>query len=109
MDGRLLNPKGEISLMIEWSWRIEKGNSIVCGSWSDEEIWEPSFAALVGLSVVDVAAVGRLPEIMLMLTNECYVVSFMTCNDDPAWALINRRNDKLPALRSRQGMLCPER
>ena len=33
-DGSPGNPMGEITIGIEWSWRIENANSIVCGSWS---------------------------------------------------------------------------
>jgi hypothetical protein len=31
------NPSGELTLMIEWSWRIERTRSILCGSWSAEK------------------------------------------------------------------------
>lgn len=34
--------EGQIGLMIEWSWRIEDERSIVCGSWSDDELWKPT-------------------------------------------------------------------
>ena len=37
-DGSPGEPKGEIGLMIEWSWRIEDARSIICGSWSDEDL-----------------------------------------------------------------------
>ena len=35
-DGSPCAPRGEMGLMIEWSWRIEGRRSILCGSWSDE-------------------------------------------------------------------------
>ena len=35
-DGSALHPNGEVTLMIEWSWRIEDEHSIICGSWSDD-------------------------------------------------------------------------
>jgi hypothetical protein len=37
-DGSRANPSGQISLMIEWSWRIEDHATIRCGSWSAEEL-----------------------------------------------------------------------
>ena len=47
-DGSAGNGHGELELMIQWSWRIEVGSSIRCGSESDEELWEPTFASLIG-------------------------------------------------------------
>ncbi len=29
-------PRDEVTLMIQWSWRIERKDSIMCGIWSDE-------------------------------------------------------------------------
>ncbi|MBX9911579.1 MAG: hypothetical protein K2Z25_23095 [Beijerinckiaceae bacterium] len=73
------NPDGEIGLMIEWSWRIEEERSVLCGSFSDEELWAPSFDRLLGLQVIDLATFGRLPELMLSLSDGLHVSSFMTC------------------------------
>jgi hypothetical protein len=42
-DGSPGNPMGEITIGIEWSWRIENATSIICGSWSEEELWAPAF------------------------------------------------------------------
>jgi len=107
-DGRELNPNGEFTLMIEWSWRIESRDAIECGSWSDEKLWEPSFKRLIGLHVLDISLMGRLPEIALSLSDGMYVVSFMTSEGDPAWALIDHRTNGHPALISRQGALSAE-
>ena len=107
-DGRLLNSDGEFSLMIEWSWRIEVATAIICGNWSDEESWPPAMSGLVGLHVVDVGVSGRLPEVLLTLSGERYVLSFMTSDGDPAWALIDHRTNGLPSLTSRAGGLAAE-
>jgi len=107
-DGRRLNSDGEFSLMIEWSWRIEVATAIICGSWSDEESWPPAMSGLVGLHVVDVGVSGRLPEVLLTLSDERYVLSFMTSDGDPAWALIDHRTNGLPSLTSRAGRLAAE-
>ena len=53
-DGSAGEPQGEAGVMIEWSWRIEDGPSIACGSWSDENLWSPTFARLIGSIVEDV-------------------------------------------------------
>jgi hypothetical protein len=72
------NPRGELSLMVEWSWRIENRTSILCGSWSDEHLWEPTFDLLRNRAVVDLSVVGRLPEVVVALAEDRYVSSFMT-------------------------------
>lgn len=85
-------PRGEVGVMMEWSWRIESGNSILCGSWSDERHWQPAFDLLTGQKVLTLSVFGRLPEISLSLSNNLYVASFMTAEGDPSWALFDRRN-----------------
>lgn len=83
-DGSLANPQGEFSVMIEWSWRIETGTSIVGGSWSDEKDWESEFGSLIGRTVEDVGLHGRLPELTIALSGGRYVSSFMTAEGQPA-------------------------
>jgi L,D-peptidoglycan transpeptidase YkuD (ErfK/YbiS/YcfS/YnhG family) len=51
-DGSKANPAGQMSLMIEWSWRIEDHATIRCGSWSEEEFWPDAFAAILGNQVL---------------------------------------------------------
>lgn len=99
------NPRGELSLMVEWSWRIENRTSILCGSWSDEHLWEPTFDLLRNRAVVDLSVVGRLPEVVVALAEDRYVSSFMTAEGDPSWALFDRRGDTLRTLSVRGGSL----
>ncbi|NIX77320.1 hypothetical protein HB375_11940 [Microvirga sp. c23x22] len=89
-DGSM-QPSGQMSLMIEWSWRIEDRTSIRCGSWSDEALWPDVFALLLGSEVRHVKTFGRLPEIEVGLSNEMHVLSFMTDEGLPAWTLFDRR------------------
>lgn len=107
-DGTPGASSGELGLMIEWSWRIESGSSILCGSWSDEELWEPAFKQLIGRQVVGLTTLGRLPEIEVALFGDMHVVSFMSAEGDPAWALFDRRNDRLVTLASERGALVIE-
>jgi hypothetical protein len=90
-DGSQGNPRGECGLMVEWSWRIENRTSIVCGSWSDEDIWQAVFDCLRGGRVIDATLFGRLPEVSIELANGFFIVSFMTAEGDPVWALTDRR------------------
>jgi hypothetical protein len=107
-DGTPMRPSGECTLMIEWSWRIEVGRSICCGSWSDEALWEPAFKRLVGCEVETINNFGRLPEIAIGLSGDHHVLSFMTADGDPQWALIDRREGANVSYHVRDGQLCAE-
>ena len=91
-DGQPGSPRGEWTLMIEWSWRVEGARHIWCGSWSDGERWPRVFARLLNGSVVSLQLEGRLPEIHFTLTNGLHLLSTMTAEGDPAWALIRRED-----------------
>jgi hypothetical protein len=104
-SGEAGNPRGELGLMIQWSWRIEDTVSILCGSWSQEHLWEPTFDLLRNKAVVDLSVVGRLPEIVVALTESLYVSSFMTAEGDPQWSLFDRRGGTLRTLSVQEGRL----
>ena len=78
----------EITLMIEWSWRIERARSILCGSWSDERLWPKAFELLIGSDVMEAQCTGSLPEIRVSLENGLRIQSFMTAEGQPAWAVM---------------------
>ena len=107
-DGRPGEPAGELGLMIEWSWRIEDGRSIACGSWSDEALWPSIFARLVGRRVTEISTFGRLPELLLSLEGDLHVASFMTAEGDPAWTLFDRRGGGCIAVGCESGLLVAE-
>lgn len=100
-DGTIGNPTGELTLMIQWGWRIERERSIYGGSWSSERRWPTMFRKLIGATVTDAELFGRLPEISVGLSTGLHVVSFMTAEKQPEWAIICRQ----PAL----GSLCVKR
>jgi hypothetical protein len=77
--------------MIEWSWRIEGKHRIWCGSWSEEVRWPRALSRLEGATVASISLYGRLPELELTLSNGLHLLSMMTAEDDPSWALT--RND----------------
>ncbi|MEO0428679.1 MAG: hypothetical protein AAF160_14690 [Pseudomonadota bacterium] len=91
-DGTASEPNGEFTLMIEWSWRIESGTSILCGSFSDKEIWPSIFEQLLGLRVREINLFGRLPEIDVSLCGGRHILSFSTTEGDPKWALSDKRS-----------------
>jgi hypothetical protein len=107
-DGSPRNPTGEVTAMVEWSWRIERRSVILCGSSSEELIWAPNFDRLIGAEVADVSTFGRLPELLISLTGELYVASFMTAEGHPAWALIDRSPERRRAIHVRSGAIVEE-
>ena len=85
LSGR--NPKGDATIMIEWSWRIETAGGIRSGSWSSERRLSNGISDLQGRRVVAVTVAGRLPEVEVELTGGRWLRSFMTDQGQPAWAV----------------------
>ncbi|MEN3068583.1 hypothetical protein [Uliginosibacterium sediminicola] len=98
---------GELSLMIQWSWRIERPKSILGGSWSPEARWPGMFEKLKGATVSEVQLYGQLPEICVSLSNGLRLTSFMTAEGQPEWALIALQ-PKIGSLCVKRGSLCVE-
>jgi len=107
-DGSPRGSRGEWKLMIEWSWRIEGKRRIRCGSWSDGARWPRAFARMQGARVTSVSLFGRLPEISLSLSNRLHLLSMMTAEGDPVWALTPRslQQRDLAQLFAHQGGNC---
>ena len=107
-DGSVANPDGEFGIMIEWSWRIEDKNSVICGSWSDAASWESALQRLHGSTVKKLEVFGELPELAVGLSNGHRILSFMTSEGDPQWALFDRRSVPGKWLCVREGRLIEE-
>jgi hypothetical protein len=107
-SGRPAETEGEMGLMIEWSWRIEQGNSIRCGSWSDESKWGLVFRELVGRRITHLTTYGILPEISLTLDTDVRVSSYMTAEGDPAWVIFDRRGTPARSYFSKSGQIHAE-
>ena len=90
VDPRCKHPRGEASIMIEWSWRIEGPRSIRLGSWSHERKLTNGVADLAGRRVEELSLTGRLPELELQLSGGRWVHSFMTFEGHPAWTVFLR-------------------
>lgn len=85
----------DLTIMIEWSWRVEKGNQIAFGSWSEESAFKNHLATLNGLFLSNISFQSRLPEVVVELTDNTWVCSFSTVEGDPEWALITPTNTLL--------------
>jgi hypothetical protein len=106
-DGEEGNSQGELTLMIEWGWRVERKNSILGGSWSSEKKWSGIFKKLIDTKVTNVETFGHLPEIAVTLSNDLRILSFMTAEGQPDWALI-AKNPNIGSLRVKRGRLSIE-
>ena len=81
------HPRGEVGVMIEWSWRVERARSIQFGSWSTEARITSGVAGLAGERVTTIGVDGRLPELVIGLTDGRWLRSFMTSHGQPRWAV----------------------
>lgn len=79
--------RGEITLMIQWSWRVEGPRSIQFGSWSTERRITSGVRRLAGDRVVSLAVEGRLPELAVALASGRVLRSFMTAEGQPEWCV----------------------
>jgi hypothetical protein len=79
--------EGEVTLMLEWSWRVESPRTIQFGSLSRNPRITRGVAALQGHTIVDVELEGRLPELVLTLDRGRWLHTFMTAEGQPAWSL----------------------
>ena len=90
-DGSTGNPEGELSLGVEWDWRIEDATSIVFGSGTTDEDWPAHFRRLNGLHVWNLQLTDRLPEIDLAFSNGFRLRTFCTGDSQPQWFVIDKR------------------
>jgi len=89
------NPKGEFSFSIEWSWRIEDRNSILLGSFSEDEEISKAIGILMGKKLINAEFFGRLKEIQLQLEGDIWFSSFATIDGNPEWAACNDKKEWL--------------
>lgn len=90
--GELDDGVGESTLMCEWSWRIEQDKRILCGSWSDEFLWEPTFEQLVGKTLEKIVPFGTIMELVFVFNQDYRFVTFSTTDGDPQWAIRHAGN-----------------
>ena len=85
---------GQISIFIGWDWRIERTKSIYFGSWSKDKIVNSRLPQLKGRTIISVDYEGRLPELVIKLSNGLWIHSFhvgSTGDTHPAWHIHYRK------------------
>ncbi len=105
LDGSSGHPEGEVSLGVEWSWRIEDRTSIRCGSWSEETLWEPAFDMLRHTQVAKCELFGVLPEVSVNTDGGIRFLSFSTTDGQPRWHFVDRRDGPPRWFSVREGRL----
>lgn len=104
-DGSPGHPEGKVSLGVEWSWRIEDRTAIRCGSWSEEDLWEPAFDTLRNARIARCELFGALPEVAVTTDSGIRFLSFSTTDGQPQWHLVDRRNGSSRWFTVRDGQL----
>lgn len=108
-DGSERNAAGSMGIGIEWSWRIEKRASILCGSSENNAKLASGLASLIGSRIEAVAITGRLPELSVSFSNGLHLATFMTAKGQPDWTIFDRRTADISWLTVRRGRVVLER
>ena len=104
-DGTEVGKIGAVTVGIQWDWRLEKSRSILVGSRTGMQKCEKAFVDIIGSTVIDLQLIGTLPEISIVLSSGHRVLSFMTDEGQPSWAItINSKSSK--SLLVKRGYLC---
>lgn len=85
------NPFGELSVGLEFDWRIERERSILCGSTGNPELWDCCFSRMHGALATELSLTGIVSELCLELSTGHRVVTCSLYEDGPDWALTDRR------------------
>lgn len=96
-------PKGEATVMIQWSWRVESPCAIIFGSWSSVRKMDRGILSLAGSAIEDISLVGRLPEISIRLSGKRWIQSCMTTDSQPEWVIFLHDRS---CLRVNRGCVC---
>ena len=79
--------KGEATVMIQWSWRVERPRSIAFGSWSTDRRMDFGISRLTGHRVEGITVEGRIPELVITLSGGLWVHAFNTSEGQPEWTV----------------------
>ncbi|MCF1742907.1 hypothetical protein [Paradevosia shaoguanensis] len=104
-NGEAGHERGEVTIMLEWGWRLEGETTIVCGDGSEDAEIAAGLRQLIGLELKEAALAGRLPELALTFSSDLYVTSFWPCAGDPGWGILDNTMDGPNALQVKHGKL----
>ncbi len=108
-DKPRVSRQGQFGVMLEWSWRVERPKSICFGSESTNKIIDNRLAKLKRRTIKAIEVEGRLPELVIQLSDGFWVHSFSTSEGQPQWCLfLDRRQLPHEWLKSERGKLIKE-
>ena len=79
--------KGEATVMVEWSWRVERPRRVLFGSFSGHRRVTNQLQRLEGAQVSNLCVTGRLPELVVEFVGGLWLHSFMTAEGQPEWTV----------------------
>jgi len=104
-DGTLGNPKGLISIGIEWSWQLSDEHSIICTSAEPEDTWIPILKKLVGTKPSSLIVVGQPLELEIAFNSNQVLSSLSEDECETTWMILDNRSADAHGFESKNGKL----
>ncbi|MFZ6799045.1 hypothetical protein ACO0KZ_04540 [Undibacterium sp. Di24W] len=107
-DGSLGNSIGEVTVMVDFDWRVERQRSILGGSHDTPKRRISISNLLLNTTIVSAQTVGRIPELQMQLSNKLWISTFSHDKGQPTWA-VGFNSLGLGWLCVERGKLCVDR
>ena len=107
-DSSIGNPQGEVTVMADFGWRVERQKSILGGCGDSKKRWGSISKKILGANILSAQVVGRIPELQLQFSNGLWLVTFTRYEGQPTWA-VNFKALGLGWLCVERGKLCVDR
>jgi len=79
--------KGEAYIRLDWDWRLEDDESIICGSSNHRPKIADTAEKLIGISITNLELYGSPPEIEIHLSNHQRLRSMAMLSGYPKWTI----------------------
>lgn len=89
-DGAEGNPQGEVTVVADFGWRVERQRSILGASGDSKRRQVSSSGKLLGTTILSVQLVGRIPELQLQFSNGLWLATFTRYEGQPTWSVLFR-------------------
>jgi hypothetical protein len=86
-DGSTGNSFGEITVCLNFCWRIEKKKSIYIGTGESVKRLENAIKELINATIVSVQTIGRLSELQIEISNSLWLTTFERYSGQPSWSV----------------------
>jgi hypothetical protein len=103
-DGSIGNSKGEITVCLNFCWRIEKKKSICIGTGASIKRLQNAIKELINTKIISAQTVGRLSELHIELSNNLWLTTFEQYSSQPSWS-IHIRNPEEKEIEVKAGRL----